>query len=78
MPINDVQPHFRGRNCDCSPQVVYIDPDTGQFYPNGPLIVHFAFDGRDAIERLTGQGIEGKMWGTFVVDNPPIRYVVPR
>lgn len=73
MPLDDVEPHFRGINCPCLPQVVRLDPDTGQFYRNGPLITHFAFDGRDAIERLTGSGIEGKGWGTFVDDEPPPR-----
>lgn len=71
IPLGDSAPHFRGRNCDCQPQVVYIDPDTGQFYKNGPLITHFAFDGRDAIERLVGGDAGMGQWGTFEDDNPP-------
>lgn len=75
IPLDDIEEHVEGRDCRCLPAVARIDPETGQFYPNGPLITHFAFDGRDAIERLTGQGVEGKQWGTFVVDNPPLRII---
>lgn len=64
IPLNDIDDHCHGRDCRCLPAVERIDKETGQFYKNGPLITHFAFDGRDSIERLTGE-TTGKKWGVF-------------
>lgn len=46
-PINDLIGHEDGIDCVCGPYVEWVDPETGETYPSGPLVVHQALDGRD-------------------------------
>ncbi|MCA1806353.1 MAG: hypothetical protein LC687_00530 [Actinobacteria bacterium] len=46
IPINDLIEHVDD-DCLCGPDYEYVDPDTGDSYHNGPLVVHHALDGRE-------------------------------
>jgi hypothetical protein len=50
-PSNDLIEHEReGTECICGPDVEYADPDTGETYEKGPLVIHHALDGREQWE----------------------------
>lgn len=49
-PDNDEREHVDDAHCFCEPLVEYRHPDTGVEYEDGPLIVHNAADGREAVE----------------------------
>lgn len=66
IPLNDEIEHEHTFDCWCDPTVEWIDPDTDLPYPNGPLVIHYAHDGREIVEQLTGEAIEpGKGWATY-------------
>lgn len=66
VPLNDEIEHEPGFNCWCDPDVEWIDPDTDLPYANGPMVIHFAHDGREIVEQLTGEAMEpGKGWATI-------------
>lgn len=50
LPVNDLVAHEETTDCICGPDVEYIDPETGDSYPSGPLVVHHSLDGREANE----------------------------
>lgn len=65
IPIKDDRRHERTFTCWCNPDVQWLDPDTGQPWPNAsaPLVVHAAADCRELVENLTGEQLEpGKSW----------------
>ena len=46
-PFRDKIGHDLGSlDCVCGPKVEWVDAADGETYPNGPLVVHFALDGR--------------------------------
>lgn len=49
VPTGDTDGHQAGLNCHCDPTIEYQDPDDGYTYDH-PLIIHDAFDGRQAVE----------------------------
>jgi len=50
VPVADVIDHRTDIDCLCGPEVEWIDPDTGDTYPAGPVVVHHSLDGREAME----------------------------
>lgn len=50
LPINDEKEHTETTDCHCGPRVEWSDPDTGEIYANGPLVIHNAFDCREIVE----------------------------
>jgi hypothetical protein len=50
LPVGDVVEHETTSDCICGPDVEYIDPETGETYPSGPLVVHHSLDGREERE----------------------------
>jgi len=49
FPVNDLRPHAdSGYDCECQPSV--------KLEGDSVLVVHNAFDGRDIIEEIEGQG----------------------
>ena len=51
-PVADLIAHDTdlGTDCTCGPDVEWQDPDTGETYPSGPLVVHHSLDGREQAE----------------------------
>lgn len=54
-PANDEIEHLADVYCECRPRVEYRHPETGEELENGPLIVHNAADGREAVESGIGE-----------------------
>jgi hypothetical protein len=51
-PIADlIQHETDGPDCICGPDVEFFDPETGETYADGPLVIHHALDGREQWER---------------------------
>ena len=48
-PINDTQEHTEETTCLCHPTVLWKDEATGEWYSE-PIVVHHAFDCREAVE----------------------------
>jgi len=67
VPLNDEIEHTLSQDCWCDPDVEWLDPDTGlPWAEGGPMVIHFAHDGREIVEQLTGEAMEpGKGWATF-------------
>lgn len=42
---------IEGLECWCRPRIEWQDPETGEIYPGGPLVIHNAADCRELIER---------------------------
>lgn len=69
VPLNDDIDHIAGsKDCPCEPEVRYQDPETGEIYKNGPFLIHNALDGREAVEVLLGEGLDGKKWLATEID----------
>ena len=50
-PLNDLIEHDTdGGDCICGPDYEYIDPATGEAYPDGPVVTHHSLDGREQDE----------------------------
>jgi hypothetical protein len=65
VPRNDEREHQHDADCWCQPRVEWLDDD-GQVYPNGPLIVHNAEDGREFVEKTIGEMLSPeKDWAIF-------------
>lgn len=57
VPIDDLEPHGRGIECKCCPEVVFGDGEM--------IVVHMAFDGRHLIEQVNdmlNNEQTGKKW----------------
>ena len=51
LPIDDVVVHDEvGTDCICGPDVEWADPETGETYSDGPIVVHHSLDGRERFE----------------------------
>lgn len=57
VPVNDEAPHDMSAECKCGPRLEWADPDTGEPYALGPLVVHEAFDCRQVSEEVTGEAV---------------------
>lgn len=53
-PVNDEKGHLLNQSCACNPRVEWQDPFTGRIYPRGPVVIHNAYDCREACERALG------------------------
>lgn len=62
IPLNDEKEHTESTDCACDPRVEWQDPDTGEIYVNGPMIIHNAFDCREVFENLTNSHDPEKPW----------------
>jgi len=69
LPLDDTHAHACSTACACCPDVEFFDPKTGQHWTNGPIVKHFAQDGRDVFERHGFSS--GKKWLT-VESGPPL------
>ena len=49
-PSDDKVQHLCSLDCVCGPDVIWFDPETGEAFPNGPLVVHHSLDGREKSE----------------------------
>lgn len=50
-PVDDLFDHdLTDTDCLCGPYLQWCDPDTGDSYPAGPLVVHYSLDGRERHE----------------------------
>ena len=49
VPVHDLIEHL-DEDCECGPEIQYVDPVTGETYASGPLVIHHSLDGRDALE----------------------------
>lgn len=48
VPVNDWLDHtVDDIDCACDPDVEWIDPESELPYPEGPLVIHKALDGRE-------------------------------
>lgn len=48
VPVDDLIEHeAKGTDCVCGPDVEYIDPESGETYPDGPVVRHHSLDGRE-------------------------------
>lgn len=66
LPNNDEREHVRATDCWCKPDVEWSHPETGAVYAQGPLVVHFAADCRQDVERLLGESIApDKNWSVI-------------
>lgn len=74
VPLNDEQPHEESTACPCSPRVEWVDPKTGDAWPNAAaLVVHNAFDCREVVEQaemLAGSSAKepGKQWRSILLE----------
>lgn len=51
VPVNDIVEHELSEDCECGPEVLYINPDTGvPFSSGGRLVTHNAADQREKDE----------------------------
>lgn len=50
-PAADLIIHDDDLDCTCGPDVEWVDPDTGDTYPSGPLVIHHSLDGREHREQ---------------------------
>lgn len=46
LPINDLRDHEESTYCWCEPRVEWLD-ESGLPYPDGPVVIHNALDGRE-------------------------------
>lgn len=54
IPVDDLIEHDTdGGDCVCGPDVLYVDPETGETFDDGPLVVHSSLDGRELVEEET-------------------------
>lgn len=51
-PVGDLITHT-DTDCPCGPDTEYFDPETGETYPSGPLVMHHSLDGRERHEATT-------------------------
>ncbi len=49
VPVNDLIEHSDD-DCVCGPDYEYVNPETGETYPSGPVVVHHSLDGRETEE----------------------------
>lgn len=67
VPVNDEADHIEDTYCWCEPRVDYRDPDSGEEYTNGPMIIHNAADCREVVEELLGDSLSpDKKWMTVL------------
>lgn len=57
LPLNDLQEHTYGSDCECDPDVKVRDEEDGEAYKY-IWIIHNSFDGREVIEKL--EELEGE------------------
>ncbi len=50
LPVNDIIEHEEDFNCVCGPDVQFNNPETGEFYDDGPIVKHHSLDGRELSE----------------------------
>ena len=50
LPMSDKIEHQLDVDCVCGPRVEWVNPDTDETHPNGPLVVHHSLDGREKAE----------------------------
>lgn len=55
IPLNDEREYEQSADCWCDPVVDF----------NESRIVHNSTDCRESVERLIGEGLDGKKWGVF-------------
>lgn len=52
IPLNDEIEHEESTACPCSPRVDWVDPETGDPWPNAAgMVVHNAADCREVVEQ---------------------------
>jgi len=57
LPAADLVEHdTESLDCICGPDLEYADPETGETYPDGPLVSHHSLDGREARAALADDG----------------------
>ena len=66
IPNNDEQEHELSQNCKCNPETKWQDEDGTIF--TSPMVVHNAFDCREASEVITGESM-GPGMGWFVEES---------
>lgn len=49
FPVNDLWEHETEGECWCDTDTWWVDPETGQAYPE-PLVIHNAADGRELMK----------------------------
>jgi hypothetical protein len=62
IPIDDTMPHQKHEGCWCGPTIVWLDHRTNLPLPDPPLLIHNSDDCRESVERLLGEGLDGKPW----------------
>jgi len=54
IPVNDTIKHEASFDCVCGP--------TQRVFAKGIMVKHHSMDGREKVERMTGEGVPGKTW----------------
>jgi hypothetical protein len=56
MPVEDIVDHHESQECLCGPRIEWLDPDTGEPYEDGPVVIHNSLDGRELREEEGDDG----------------------
>lgn len=64
IPVLDIEPHRINDSCGCKPVVTISERVI--------IVTHNAFDGREALKRITGKGILG--WCVICTNNEDKNY----